>query len=262
MKELAKAVSNVQNTIKSIVPEAENPYFKSKYATLGNIWDMLRHTKVLESNGLCIIQKCITENGLIGIETHIIHHPTGQTINDRLLLPIVKQDPQASGSAITYARRYSLCAMLGITIADEDDDGNIATNKQVPVNQEVKHTVASVISPIPPKPPINYNAKATIKYSDVSKHMQMDESANTKPLTEIEKRFEIEKMLCELFGKSELPKSIKSVTYFKDNKGVEHFKDSVSELKGKWLDAVYSKVVKLYIDKNTDKQTEDEGVPF
>lgn len=62
--------------------------------------------------------------GHIGLETRLIHAESGQWISSMAVIPLPKNDPQGMGSAITYARRYSLCAMLGIVT--EDDDGESA----------------------------------------------------------------------------------------------------------------------------------------
>ena len=63
--------------------------------------------------------------GHIALETRLIHAESGQWISSVTIIPLPKNDPQGMGSAITYARRYSLCAMLGIIT--EDDDGNAAS---------------------------------------------------------------------------------------------------------------------------------------
>ena len=60
--------------------------------------------------------------GHIGLETRLIHAESGQWISSVAIIPLPKNDPQGMGSAITYARRYALTAMLGI-ITEEDDDG-------------------------------------------------------------------------------------------------------------------------------------------
>lgn len=61
--------------------------------------------------------------GHIGLETRLIHAESGQWISSMAVIPLPKNDPQGMGSAITYARRYSLCAMLGIVTEDDDGEG-------------------------------------------------------------------------------------------------------------------------------------------
>lgn len=118
---LAEALSKAQGEMIGAKKDSANPYFKSKYADLASIWDACRAP--LSKNNLSIIQ-IPQENG---IET-ILAHSSGEWIKGFLEIKPVKEDPQAIGSAITYARRYALAAMVGI--APEDDDGNAATGKQ------------------------------------------------------------------------------------------------------------------------------------
>jgi hypothetical protein len=116
---LVKAVGDLSNVAKT----AANPYFKSKYAPLDAIIDATR--PVLAKHGLAVIQEPLFMEGTAGVETIIVHKEGGSK-SSTLLLPIKDQSPQGVGSAITYARRYSLAAVLGIA-AEDDDDGNIST---------------------------------------------------------------------------------------------------------------------------------------
>jgi hypothetical protein len=116
---LVKAVGDLSNVAKT----AANPYFKSKYAPLDAIIDATR--PVLAKHGLAVIQEPLFMEGTAGVETTIVHKEGGSK-SSTLLLPLKDQSPQGVGSAITYARRYSLAAVLGIA-AEDDDDGNIST---------------------------------------------------------------------------------------------------------------------------------------
>ena len=112
----------------SAMPEIDktrvNPFFKSKYAGLPDIMDAVR--PVMAQNGLSVIQGGIaTVNGTPGITTRL-QHTSGQWIESDMFATPTKNDPQGIGSAVTYLRRYGLCAMLSIT-PDEDDDGNAAS---------------------------------------------------------------------------------------------------------------------------------------
>lgn len=103
---------------------SENQHFKNKYAALDEIISTI--TPVLTKNGLSQIQSTTAEGGQIGVKTFLIHQ-SGEFIEfDTLWLPMGKVNAQGAGSSITYARRYALCASLGIA-ADEDDDGNNAS---------------------------------------------------------------------------------------------------------------------------------------
>jgi hypothetical protein len=123
--ELAKALSKTQGEIKSVSKDAVNPFFKNKYATLDAIWEAIR--KPLSTNGLAVLQTTYDQQGIV-LETTLVHS-SGQWVRSYLPLNAKANDPQSIGSALTYARRYSLSAILGIS-ADEDDDANAATSKQ------------------------------------------------------------------------------------------------------------------------------------
>ena len=119
---LAKAQGKIENAIK----DKKNPFFKSSYADLASVWDACREP--LSSNGLAIIQTVEgTKEGMY-LNTWV-GHSSGQWMKSRLPLIIMKQDPQSVGSALTYARRYALSALVGIC-ADEDDDGEKAMGRK------------------------------------------------------------------------------------------------------------------------------------
>lgn len=124
MEKLAKALAAFQGEVTSIVKNKENPYFKSKYADLSGLWDVIREP--LTKHGLSVVQFPVSGEQGIGVVTYLLHE-SGQSLSGEFYMPPVKKDPQAAGSCITYARRYALGACLGLT-ADEDDDGNAATH--------------------------------------------------------------------------------------------------------------------------------------
>lgn len=123
IKELAAALSKVQSQIGLAKKTSENPFFHSSYADFSSIWETCR--KSLTDNGLSVSQLPISEDNKVGVET-ILMHNSGEWISTKLLLTPVKTDPQAQGSAITYARRYSLSGIVCLA-TEEDDDGNKAT---------------------------------------------------------------------------------------------------------------------------------------
>lgn len=103
--------------------------FTYKYSTLDDIWEVSR--KPLSDNGLSIIQIPINDETGFYLETILIHS-SGEWISGRMTLPVVADrmsQLQAMGSAITYARRYALGAMVGVTTGD-DDDGQQASSRQ------------------------------------------------------------------------------------------------------------------------------------
>jgi hypothetical protein len=127
INELAKALAQVQKVLKPAKFDATNPFFKSKYASLGSVIEV---AKVLSEHGLSYSQMPISDGWQIGIE-NILMHESGQWISQAVLIPMdieSKNPTQEAGKIITYARRYGLASMLGI-YSDEDTDGNSGSQK-------------------------------------------------------------------------------------------------------------------------------------
>lgn len=127
---LMKALLKAQVEIKHAQKDAKNPYFKSDYATLNSVLEACK--AILNKNGILISQSCQGNK----LTTSLIHAETGESISSSLDLINVK-DMQAMGSAITYARRYTLQAL--VCIGAEDDDGNAASHPQdIPSYDNIK----------------------------------------------------------------------------------------------------------------------------
>jgi hypothetical protein len=120
---LAKAQGELENASKN----ANNSHFKSRYADLAELLNTVR--PVLSKHGLAVIQMPSFDSGVVSIET-LLTHSSGEYVSSICSAPVTKQDAQGVGSAITYLRRYSLAAFCGI--AQEDDDGNEATEPKKP----------------------------------------------------------------------------------------------------------------------------------
>jgi hypothetical protein len=134
IKDLAASLASAQAELCHAKKDSDNPYFKSKYADLSSIIEAMRLP--LSKNGLSYTQIAEYENDLVGVTT-ILMHKSGQWIKGTLKLRPVKTDPQSCGSAITYARRYSLQSIVGLS-AEEDDDGNKASGQNVVKPQQAK----------------------------------------------------------------------------------------------------------------------------
>lgn len=117
-----------------------NPHFKSKYADLNACIDAVIDS--LNANGIGLVQRTHQDDTGVSVETLFVHESGESMSGGTLHVPASKQDPQGYGSALSYARRYSLCAACGI--APEDDDGNAASK---PTAVETKQTVADATSP-------------------------------------------------------------------------------------------------------------------
>ena len=123
---LAKALSTVQGKLTHAKKDSANPFFKSKYADLESVWDACRD--LLASNGLAVAQFPGTYSDLdksISLIT-ILTHESGEWIGQEMSVPMSKVDAQGAGSCISYMRRYSLAAVVGVVQAD--DDGNAASS--------------------------------------------------------------------------------------------------------------------------------------
>lgn len=142
IKNISAALLKFHAQVGKIKKDANNPFFKSKYATLSNILDTI--SAPLEASGLAYAQ---LPDGNNGLTTILMHPESGEFLQSTYEMHPTKNDPQGIGSAITYARRYALGAILGLNI-DDDDDGNAASQpqKQQPTKQD--------------KPWLNENTKA------------------------------------------------------------------------------------------------------
>ena len=132
IKELATALNKAQAEMSGAKKKATNPFFQSKYSDMNAVVDAIRIPFC--DNGLSYSQFPIFNDKCVGVET-ILMHESGEWISSVLMLPMVKQDPQAAGSAITYARRYSLQSIAGIP--SEDDDGNQASKPAKKSNVDI-----------------------------------------------------------------------------------------------------------------------------
>jgi hypothetical protein len=128
---LAAALAKAQGEIRNPMKDSANPYYNSHYADLAAVADACR--SALSKNGLAVMQFPRTEPNAIEVET-CLAHASGEWVAETLRLPAImidKQgrqrfDAQTCGSAITYARRYALASIVGVS--PEDDDGNAATD--------------------------------------------------------------------------------------------------------------------------------------
>jgi hypothetical protein len=129
VKNIAIALCKFQGAVETIKKGETNPFFKSKYASLNDILNVIRQP--LAENGLSFVQ---FPKGKYGLETMLLH-VSGEWLSESYEMQPIKNDPQGAGSVITYQRRYALGAILGLNI-DEDDDGNKASVKdEITVSQ-------------------------------------------------------------------------------------------------------------------------------
>jgi len=127
MKNIASALVRAQRGFAPALKTSTNPHFRSKYVDLAGCVEAV--LDALNAAGIALIQRTSEDSTGVTVETVFVHE-SGETLEcGKLHVPASKQDPQGYGSALTYARRYSLMAACGI--APEDDDGNAASKVKV-----------------------------------------------------------------------------------------------------------------------------------
>jgi hypothetical protein len=145
MKNIAAAFVKAQKGFAPALKTNTNPHFRSKYVALDGCIEAV--IDALNANGIALMQPTHQDDTGVTVETLFIHE-SGETLSGgKLHVPAAKQDAQGYGSALTYARRYSLMAACGI--APEDDDGNAASRRETKaVTQEPKTLTQAQVSEI------------------------------------------------------------------------------------------------------------------
>ena len=177
---LFAAMAEVQGELKPALKDVTGQVGqqKTKYADLASCWESCR--AALTKHGICVIQIPAADGPKVTVRT-ILGHKSGQKIEGELTMTSAGGTPQQIGSAITYARRYGLCAMVGI--APEDDDGAAASERgQQPAGRQSNKPVSAPRSePKPPAKPLSGGvqeilAEMTDKFSslDVFKKLKSE----------------------------------------------------------------------------------------
>lgn len=129
IKNLTKALLEAQKNIGSAKKDSKNPFFKSNYADLPTVMEVVKQP--LNEAGVFVLQPASHRDGKNFIETILVHGESGEFMSSETEVVCAKaNDPQAFGAAQTYARRFGLQAML--FVPSEDDDGNVAAGRSAP----------------------------------------------------------------------------------------------------------------------------------
>jgi hypothetical protein len=130
------AVFRARSEISGVEKDGRNPHFKSKYSTITAVMDAI--SEPFKSNGLFLMHFIGCDDSGSFLTTRIYHIDSLEWIESRISLPAGK--PQEIGSAITYYRRYTITAILGLV--QDDDDGNFSSipKKEKPNEEEKKMT--------------------------------------------------------------------------------------------------------------------------
>jgi hypothetical protein len=141
MKQIATALVKAQKAFGPALKSSTNPHFKSRYADLSACVEAV--IDGLNGAGIALVQRTSEDATGVTVETVFIHESGEMLECGKLHVPAAKQDPQGYGSALTYARRYSLMAACGI--APEDDDGNAGSR---PVPKLTEATLKALLADI------------------------------------------------------------------------------------------------------------------
>lgn len=144
IKDIATALAKAQSQIENALKDSKNPHFKSKFASLASVINAV--SEQLSANGIAVTQSMLPgQLHMPHMVVTTLSHTSGQWIRSFTPLILTKNDMQGLGSAITYARRYALSAIVGIT--QEDDDGHDASTPSASKDsKETKPDTKSIVS--------------------------------------------------------------------------------------------------------------------
>ncbi len=126
IKALAAALKEAQKEMGGAVKDSQNPFYKSNYADLTAVLKTIKEP--LAKHGFSFCQFPISDEHGVGVCTRLMHI-SGEWIENEFVLPLTKQDAQAAGAAITYARRYALASITGIPQVDDDAESLMLRNE-------------------------------------------------------------------------------------------------------------------------------------
>ena len=209
---LSEALAKAQGKIIPAEFDKSNPHFKSRYASLASIMNACR--LALSSNGLAVVQSCgVDEAGRMTVTT-MLSHESGQWVSGTLTMKSVQESPQGHGSTLTYLRRYSLAAMVGV-VADDDDDGQAGSTKPTQTYPERAAAAA-------PKPP----AKPAVKLTSAD---QLREITTLAEQIGHSDRAKILTSVCSIIGRDIA--SARDLTFDEAAKVIESYKSVIPEVK-------------------------------
>jgi hypothetical protein len=174
---ITKALLTAQKTMEAAVKDSKNPYFKSSYADYNSVLQACKGP--LNSVGVVILQPHVTNERGTFVET-ILLHETGEFISSETQVTVAKaNDPQALGSAITYARRYGLQSL--VSLPAEDDDGEKAmardskfSNGKLSASQGITRQEVSPVTSAP-----SNGVKTTFKKQTVETNSTTDGTSSS-----------------------------------------------------------------------------------
>ncbi len=158
---IAKALAAAQRAIRPAIKDATNPHFRSRYADLAAIDEACRPH--LAANGIAILQASSFTDGCACCTTTLVHADSGEWFAATLSLPVERPTPQAIGSALTYARRYSLSSLAAVPAGD-DDDGEAAEGRGDPRHARGGPSLPPSVVVPPPAAVVPFDPPAPLAY--------------------------------------------------------------------------------------------------
>jgi hypothetical protein len=146
---MSKKLLAIQKEIGAIKKDSENPFFKSKYFDINTLLEQVK--PILHKHDVVVTQPLSNIDGKLALKTKLIDCETGEVIDEDICPLPEMPDPQKSGSAITYFRRYALQSLLALEA--EDDDANLASTKpktapQATITPKVKALPENIVNAV------------------------------------------------------------------------------------------------------------------
>ena len=184
MKSILKALAQFQAICPAIKRAENNPFFKSKYATLESIQ---QHVKpYLNECGLVVTQANTIINDLPFVQSTVWHVESGESVVSVFPVVVAKATAQDYGSAVSYAKRYSLTGLLNLIIQDEDDDGNNAVRNSQNTNTVKASPAVNVSNELPALNQEKYDAM--VKFINEGKINEVEVALKKYSLNDAQKK--------------------------------------------------------------------------
>lgn len=178
---LDEALAKVQGAVEAALKDSVNPHFKNKYADLTAVWDACREP--LKDNGINVTQWPVHgDDDRLHMITRVACK--GQWMMAHFSMPVPQQTPQGFGSAITYAKRYTLSAALGI-VADDDDDGNTASQGQAKQQAQTRQQKPAQKQPTEGEKALAATIRLAVELASTAAEVQEVMKANDEQLAQL-----------------------------------------------------------------------------
>jgi len=186
MKALLKALAGFQSECPACNKDGKNPFFKSLYATLPAIQHHIQ--PYLTKYGLVVTQRNVTIDGTPLVESTVWHAESGENLSSYFPIIVKSQTPQEWGSAVSYAKRYSLSGLLNLVIEDpSDDDGNASSQP----------TTKTIVEAAPVDNNLPWLNEKSESFDKVKKALEEGKAT----LADVRKKFKVSKKVADLLTK-------------------------------------------------------------